>query len=75
MVKYYKEYESQRLGISKRRVLVRGKSESAEKFRQFYKLLTQKNKPENFRQQYAALGFGRGFWTLYRELDDPGGDE
>lgn len=65
LIKAYKQYESERLGISPKKVKVRGNSESAQKFRTFYKLLTSKELPKNFRKQYAALGFGNAFWSVY----------
>lgn len=67
LIKAYKQYESERLGISPKRVKVRGNSESAEKFRAFYKLLTSKELPKDFRKQYAKLGFGNAFWIVYAD--------
>lgn len=65
LIRAYKAYESERLGIPARKVKVRGSSESAENFRKFYKLLTAKQNPNDFRKQYAKLGFGNAYWSVY----------
>lgn len=69
MVKLYKAIQSAEKGIPQRKVLVRGPSESAKRFREFYKLLTlpTEKKPKNWRERLGDLGFGRAFWTAYRE--------
>lgn len=68
MVRVYKQIKSAELGISQRKVLVRGNSESAQLFKQFYKLITNPNKPENWKKQLGDMGFGRAFWVQYMEL-------
>lgn len=65
LIKAYKNYKASELGISPRKVRVRGQSESAQDFRKFYKLLADPKKPSNYRRAYAEMGFGTAFWVKY----------
>ena len=68
MVRLYKQIQSAEQGVSQRKILVRGNSESAQRFREFYKLLTNPKKPDNWKIRLGELGFGRAFWVQYVEL-------